>query len=300
MEAKVLTKRYVNIKNYYYTFSAEHVLILHIILQPLMLLTVNRVSMTKHIAMWSCPRSCSTLITRSFEQLEKCIIFDEPFYASYLLKHAFDHPEREAVIAHRETDYQKVIQLITSELSDGELFSFQKHMAKHILPDYERDWIKSLNNFFLVRNPQEIILSYEKECQVVTKDEIGMEALYNLFLEIKSLTNETPLVVDASDLLKNPQGFLSVICSKLGLKFSEKMLSWEPGLQGKIEKLNSPFPWLWTGELPDTGWYSNIKKSTGFIPYEEKEISLPDKLMAIFEDCLPFYEKLSQFCLRID
>lgn len=250
--------------------------------------------------MWSCPRSCSTLITRSFEQLDKCIIFDEPFYASYLLKHAFDHPEREAVIAHREIDYQKVIQLITSELSDGLYFSFQKHMAKHILPDYERGWFKSLKNFFLIRNPKKIILSYKKECQVVTKDEIGMEALWNLFQEIESLTGETPLVVDANDLLKNPQGFLSVICSKLGLNFSEKMLSWEPELQKKTEESNNPFPWLWTGELPDTTWYSNIKQSTGFIPYKEKEISLPDELMAVFEDCLPFYEKLWQYRLKID
>ena len=263
-------------------------------------MTINTMSTNKHLAMWSCPRSRSTLITRSFEQLDGCMIFDEPLYAPYLLKHAFDHPEREAVIAHRETDPQKVIQQITSDLPEGVSFSFQKQMAKHLLPDYDRNWIKSLTNFFLIRNPKEIILSYNKVCQKVTKHDIGMEDLYNLFKEVESFTEETPLVIESTDLIKNPQDFLDVICSKIGIDFSEQMLSWEAGFQAREKKIKSPFSWLWTGGLPPTVWYSNINQSTGFRPYQEKEINFPDELMPVFEDCLPFYEKLYHYRLRID
>lgn len=263
-------------------------------------MTMNTISTNKHIAMWTCPRSRSTLVARSFEQLDGCMVFDEPLYAPYLLKHAFDHPEREAVIAHRETDYQKVIQQITSDLPEGVSFSFQKHMAKHILPHDEKKWLKSLNNFFLIRNPKEIILSYNKVCQTVTKHEIGMEDVYNLFKEVESFTGKTPLVIDSTDLMKNHRGYLSLICSKLGITFSEKMLTWKPGLQATKEDLKSPFPWLWTGELPPTVWYSNINQSTGFKSYEEKEINFPDELMSVLEDSLSFYDKLSQHRLTID
>lgn len=247
----------------------------------------------RHIAMWSCPRSRSTLIARSFEQLDGCIIYDEPLYAPYLLNHALDHPERELVMAHRETGYDKVLQKMTGDLPKGKVFSFQKQMAKHVRLNSEINWLKSLTNFFIIRDPKEIILSYSKVCKIVTKEEIGMEAVYNLFEKLEALTGETPLIVDSTDLIKNPRGYLSLICNKMGIDFSETMLSWEAGLGNAKE--DNPFPWLWTGELPPTDWYSNIDSSTGFIPYVEKEVNLPDEQMPVFEECMIFYEKLKRY-----
>jgi hypothetical protein len=78
------------------------------------------------------------------------------------------------------------------------------------------------------------------------------------------------------------------------------MLSWKPDLQPTKENSNNPFYWLWTGELPPTVWYSNINQSTGFRPYEEKKVNFPDELMPVLDDCLPFYDKLSQYRLSID
>jgi hypothetical protein len=251
---------------------------------------------SKHIAMWSSPRSRSTLVARSFEQLDGCIVYDEPLYAPYLLTHALDHPERELVIHHCETDYHKVIQTMIGDLPNGHIFSFQKQMAKHALPNLlpalGRDWLQALNHFFLLRNPKEIIASYAKVCKIVTPEEIGMKAVYDLFKEVESLTGQIPLVIDSTDLIKNPRGYLSLICSKLEIPFSDKMLSWQPGL--KHDRKN-PFPWLWTGQLPPTPWYDNIDRSTGFITYQDKEVDLPKPFDQVFEQCLPFYEKLCQY-----
>jgi hypothetical protein len=113
-------------------------------------------------------------------------------------------------------------------------------------------------------------------------------------------TGKTPLVIDSTDLIKNPQKFLEVICNKLEINFSEQMLSWEPQFRTRKKKLKSPFPWLWTGELPPTVWYSNINQSTGFRPYQEKETHFPDELMPVLDECLPFYGKLYQYRLTID
>lgn len=86
----------------------------------------------KHIAMWSCPRSRSTVITRAFEQLPGSMIFDEPFFGSYLVHHGYNNASArstEEVAKFAETDYRKVIQKITGDLPDGVSFSFQKHQA---------------------------------------------------------------------------------------------------------------------------------------------------------------------------
>jgi hypothetical protein len=252
--------------------------------------------------MWSCPRSRSTLITRAFEQLDGCVIYDEPLYAPYLLNHGFDHPERELVIAERENDYHKVIKQITGDLPKGTYFSFQKQMAKHIKPDDDAVWLKSFDNFFLIRNPKEIILSYSKVCPKVTKHDVGIEELYDTYKKVEKFTGKKPLIIDSTDLIKNPRNFLSFLCAELGLNFSEKMLNWSTDLQSQNKIFNNPFPMLWTENLPPTSWYSNIIESTGFKPYQEskKEVDLPKNLSSVLEECLPFYEKLVQNRLIID
>ena len=83
----------------------------------------------KHIAMWTCARRRSTLMTRAFQELDGCVIFDEPFYPPYLATQAtqeFDHPQRLEIIERYETNYEKVISKITGDLPQGYSFSFQK------------------------------------------------------------------------------------------------------------------------------------------------------------------------------
>jgi hypothetical protein len=248
----------------------------------------------KHIAVWSSPRSGSTLLTRAFEQLERCLIFDEPFYSPYLVTHGFHHPHRSEIMSLYETDYRKVIEKITGDLPEGFDFSFQKHLAKNVLPHFGRDWIKDINSFLLIRNPKKTILSYQKILKQVSFHDIGIEALYNLFIEIKALTEKTPLVVDCDNFLKQPEKTLKLICDYVDVHYSERMLIWPSGLQ------NSNL--FFTGYLSsyrDT-WYSTVANSSGFLLDEEKDICFPDELMPLLRDCMPFYEKLLQHCLNFN
>lgn len=256
---------------------------------------------SQHIAMWSCPRSRSTLTARSFGQLEGCIVYDEPLYAPYLVDRGFDHPQREAVLASRETDYNRAISLLVGDLPDGASFSFQKHIAKHFRADKHQGWLKSLHHFFLIRHPQEIIYSYQKICTRVTEADIGFESLFDLFKTIELFSDKPPLVIDANDLVRDPRLYLERICLELGIPFAETMLSWEVGLSGMEDRSHNPFPWLWTGELPMANWYSQVNRSTGFVPPKEaQKIELPASLIPVCETCLPFYEQLSQYRLRLD
>lgn len=188
---------------------------------------------------------------------------------------------------------------MTGDLPEGKTFSFQKQMAKHVLLDYDNNWLKSMTNLFLIRNPKEIISSYIKACQILSGEEIGMKALYDFFKKVEHITRSTPLVVDSTDLIKNPEGYLRLICDKLGVAFSKKMMTWNAGLETNKDSI-SPFPWLWTGDLPPTAWYTTIASSTGFMPYEEREVDLSYELMQIFEQCIPFYDKLYKYRTVID
>ena len=44
-------------------------------------------------------------------------------------------------------------------------------------------------------------------------------------------------------------------------------------------------------------WYNAVEKSTGFQPCSAKNKPLPEHLRKLYEECLPFYEKL--YALRI-
>src|SRR4030095_6610687 len=61
------------------------------------------------IAMWSGPRNISTAMMRSWGNRPDTVVCDEPLYSHSLLKTGTRHPGREEVIAHHETDWQRVV-----------------------------------------------------------------------------------------------------------------------------------------------------------------------------------------------
>jgi hypothetical protein len=241
--------------------------------------------------MWSCPRSRSSVVTRAFEQLDECEIFVLPLYGAYIFKRpdANDVPDKELIMNDWGTDPQKVIQKITGELPEGKAFSFQKDNPLHVLPEFGTSWLKKLSNFFLLRDPREIILSYQKAMNgELPYYGVGIKELYQLFKTVEAVTGETPLVIHSDDVVKNPLNALQSLCTYLGIEFNLKMLSWQSGLQ------DSKFLKLVEYSSAHEPWFSTVLNSQHFLPYQEKKIDFPDNLMPILEECLPYYEKILQ------
>lgn len=237
-----------------------------------------------HIAMWTCARSRSTLLLRSFQQHNRCITFDEPLYAPYLMSTDSEHPHKDEIVSHHETDYDAVISQITDKLPPGIDFSFQKHTANNIPQDRDLSWLMDLKSFFLIRSPKEIILSRQaiyKSNKNFSLHEIGLKDLYNLFVQIRDLTGETPVVLDSADLLKNPRRVLQRLSDLLGFAFSESMLSWPPGLRE-------------TDPVWAKSWYRTLLESSTFLPPVARDQALPSHLQAIHLACLPYYDELYQ------
>ena len=106
----------------------------------------------KRIAMWSGPRNISTAMMRSWESRSDTFVIDEPFYPYYLSKTDVDHPGREEIIASGELDEMIVGQKLISETKGTCSIYFQKHITHHLLPSVDREWMKDVTNFFLIRN----------------------------------------------------------------------------------------------------------------------------------------------------
>ncbi len=236
------------------------------------------------IAMWSGPRNISTAMMRAWESRADTFVIDEPFYAYYLSETNLDHPGKEKVISEGELDVGKISHGLTNEESSGCSIYYQKHITHHLLDSIDRSWMKSVKNCFLIRDPKDMILSYSKVHSDLNMHLLGIKEQNEIFDYVRDLTGEIPPVIDARDVLTNPRDLLGKFCDKIGVIFSEEMLSWPKGAR------DTDGNW---GKY----WYKNVVNSTGFINYTPKTEKIPAKYEELYSECCLLYEKL--YRLRI-
>jgi hypothetical protein len=241
--------------------------------------------MALRLAVWSGPRNLSTAMMRSWENRGDCAVVDEPLYAHYLAHTGLDHPAREEVIAAGEPDWAAVTRWLTGKVPHGKPIWYQKHMTHHLLPHISRDWLGALTHVFLIRDPREVLLSYVRSRPNVTAEDIGVLQQQEIFDYVRSAHGEVPLVIDASEFLRAPEAQLRTVCARLGVAFTERMLSWPPGAR------ESDGVWA-------PHWYAAVQRSTGFEPLRERERSLPPALQPILAAVMPAYEALAVHRLR--
>ena len=235
----------------------------------------------KIIAMWSGPRNLSTALMRSFaSRSDVDNVLDEPFYASYLIKTKKNHPMRNEVISSQLNNIDDVKNLCQLKL-DG--ITYQKHMTQHIL-DEDLSWTESLCNCFLIRNPKEVVVSFKKSWGEGDFNDIGFKQQYDIFNYVLNHINDSPPVIDASNLRKNPKKVLQNLCKVINIDWDESMLSWKSGIQS--------YDGVWAKH-----WYKSVLDSTAFEPYKDKELKLNDDEKKIVDQAMPIYESLHKFVI---
>jgi hypothetical protein len=240
---------------------------------------------TIRIAMWSGPRNISTAMMRSFENRPDAAVIDEPFYAAYLSATGIDHPMREESLASQPVDPHVVVEQILGPAPGGRPIWYQKHMIHHMVAGFPRDWIVGMRNAFLIRAPEDVLASYVRKREDVTLDDIGFVSQAELFDSEAQRLGRAPPVIPAGDVLADPRGTLSALCTALDIPFSEKMLAWPAG------KRASDGVWA-------PVWYESVERSTGFsAPRAKRREPLPAHLQAIADAARPHYEKLLRFKL---
>jgi len=239
------------------------------------------------IAMWSGPRNISTALMRALGNRPDTFVIDEPFYAFYLRATGKKHPGAEEIIAIGETDWRKVVEQCRRRLSapGGKKIFYQKQMTHHLLPEIDREWLVGMTNCFLIRDPREVILSYMKRQSDPTLEDLGFVQQAEIFNWVRARTGSTPPVIDASDVLQNPERILRLLCTAAAIEFDESMLSWPSGLRE-------------TDGVWARYWYCEVAKSTSFQPYKPKKGIVPDRLHELYEQCREYYERLYEYRLH--
>ncbi len=231
------------------------------------------------IAAWSGPRNISTALMRSWGNRPDTAVCDEPLYAHYLLRTRAPHPGADEVIARHETDWRKVAAWLTGSIPDGKAIFYQKHMAHHLLPDIDRRWLAGLTHCFLIRDPAEMLPSLLKHLPQPALTDTGLPQQVELFDWVRRRTGAIPPVADARDVLENPRRLLTLLCTALGVTFSDAMLAWPPGPR--------PTDGVWARH-----WYAEVERSTSFLPYRPKTEPLPAGLAELHAACQDLYRRL--------
>jgi len=237
------------------------------------------------IGMWSGPRNISTAMMRSWGNRADTAVVDEPFYAFYLKRTGKNHPGANEIIAQGETDWQKVVNHLSALMPAGKRIFFQKQMTHHILPEIDRDWIIGLTNCFLIRNPREVILSYIKKNPEPRLEDLGFIQQQKIFEFVRDETATVPTVIEARDVLQNPEQTLRSLCDAIGVDFDPAMLSWPAGLRDSDG--------IWAKY-----WYDEVARSTSFRSYQPRKGMIPNRLREIYEQCRECYERLYEHRLH--
>ena len=235
--------------------------------------------------MWSGPRNISTAMMRAWGNRPDTFVIDEPFYACYLKTTGKKHPDADKVIAAGETDWRKVVTSLTGPAANGKRIFFQKHMTHHLLPEMDREWLGAVTNCFLIRDPREVISSYLRKHEDPTVADLGFVQQAEIFDFVRTRAKSNPPIVDAKDVLKNPERMLRLLCESTGITFTESMLSWPPGLRE-------------TDGIWARHWYTEVANTTSFRPYRPTPDEVPERFRKTYERCRECYERLHRYRLH--
>ena len=229
--------------------------------------------------MWSGPRNLSTALMRSFENRTDTAVIDEPFYAYFLKQTNLNHPGKNEIISTLDSNWDNIVLKITGQIPQNKSIWYQKHMAQHNLEGCDLNWIKSFHNCILIRDPKYVIPSYNKEYPLSDEKLLGYCQQLNLIRILEDEESITPPIFDATDILEKPEQALKKICISVGIRFSQKMLKWPKG------KRKSDGIWA-------KYWYRNVENSSGFQPFQKKNIIIDKRLTPLYDKCLVSYNSM--------
>ena len=236
--------------------------------------------MTLRIAMWSGPRNLSTAMMRSFGSRADTFVSDEPFYGCFLKETGADHPMREETIAAMDCDWNSVMASLRDDPPDASPIWYQKHMWHHMAGPIGYEDFGGFTHAFLIREPQRMIASYLRKRDKAAFDGFGLDRQAEFFEREGDRLGHAPPVIDANDVLADPEGILSKLCTVLGIAWDPAMLRWTPG------RRPTDGPWA-------PHWYGAVEASSGFGPAECGPVDLSDEARRLAERCRPYYDRLA-------
>ena len=258
--------------------------------------------------MWSPPRSLSTTVERALIENRAIHVVHEPFGTPYYWSTEAGSSRQDSDTRCRDTYASVAQRLFQDAPPGGQRFIFSKNLSYYVSPhcipklaellghDYSR-----VHHSFMIRHPAKAISSlYYKSCVDNEKTgythfdpaEAGFTAMAALLEHLDAAPDCPPsVIIDADDLLEDPEGVMAAYCDALGLPFDESMLAWEPG---PVPELTSPW----------SGWTDDVQASSGIRKRAKRSLppvvsSLPKEVQDTIAEAMPIYEAMYARRLRV-
>ena len=262
-----------------------------------------QLKMPNGVFLWSPPRCLSTAVECCMRELS-CVteVFHEPYSMPY-----YFGPERPCLqYASSPVDSTKTFESVTERIKESLLnaenevvlvkeLSYQIYSSSHL--DFLEDF-KSVKHTFLIRHPALAVRSlYKRRCDkgVPFNQKMGFEEVYKIYEYVKTnLGHSNPVVIDATDILMDPEGMLKLYCEAVGVNYKVGMTKWSQ--KYSYELLGCCIPSCF-------GWHDAVFSASGIIkstqpihipPIEE----LPEPVRETVKNVLPYYEDMKKACLK--
>lgn len=240
------------------------------------------------LALWTAPRSRSTAFERMMQARGDFHIMHEPFTAYYYLSSDRRSQRLNGRSASPEHHYTTILRTIHQNVNHHRVFI--KDMAYYIAHIADSAFVSHFENTFLIRHPAQALPSLFHIWPNATIEEAGYAALYRLFTLTVETSGRVPIVLDAEELVNAPGNVVQAYCNALGIPFIPDALAWQP-------------PWKPASPIWSETWHAQLVRSRGFdrqkLP-EYPAVQDHPALLALYEACLPYYDKLYEHCLRPD
>jgi len=258
--------------------------------------------------LWAPPRTLSTAVERALIENPAIQVYHEPFGTPHYWS-SEAASTREASDKRCTTTFEDVAKLLWKKpLPPCKSYLFSKNLAyyfaPHCLPRMSQmigENCTEVVHSFIIRHPAKAIASlYYKSCIDNEKTgythfdpaEAGFSAMGQILEHVEEQQQGAPpiVIIDADDLLEDPEGIMAAYCDAVGLPFDRSMLSWQPG---PIKELESPWSG-WTDDVINSSGITRRAKSST-LPSVDK---LPRKVQETIAEAMPVYEAMYERRLR--
>ena len=223
-----------------------------------------------HLMLWSVPRSRSTAFFRMMAERGDFTVVHEPF--SYLVM--YGHTDVGGTRVGSERDLVGVLLGLR-----GQVFAKETTGVRYPEVLASPEFLTGRTHTFLIRDPRETIPSYLKLEPDARVRSIGFEFLHEIYTAVAERTGRQPVVVDAADLVRDPEGIVKAYCAATGIPFVREALSWQPAQRPEWQ--------------PSRRWHETVAESTGLGAVSSESAMAPDDVAARYlHPHLPYYEAL--------
>ena len=248
------------------------------------------------VIVWALPRTTSTALAKSITARQDIKCYFEPYAAANHF--GPDGSQKFCHLGLEEPNY--TFDTVKRWLEDEHCNIFVKDIA-YVMQDRFHAIPEGYKHTFLIRTPEKVFSSlfkmfdsYRHVVGETLHDWLSKQAnlyksLTELFHHIEINMKGDVCIIDSDDIRKNPAQMIEKYCKRVGFEYSSELLRWQPG----VPENWCIAPSYLTPEIK--GWFEDAFASSGWktddvIPSVIND-ALPDDVMGIIQDALPYYEK---------